>query len=192
MLVIAVCSDMFFTSFSYGRNGIRIPFSSSLAISLTGALILSFSLEFSEIIGRYIPGSVCVYGGALILFVIGFIYLFQNCIKERLKYLKNRPHQIEIIIDECQADSDNSKVLSLGEAMILSVSLSLDSLASGMGAGLSGTGVIKTGIMALVCGFAVMTAGEFAGRVLKVKSGRNFSWIGGAALIILAVIKIIP
>lgn len=192
MLVVAVCSDMFFTAFSYGRNGIKIPLLSSLAISFTGALILSFALEFSEIIGRYIPEWVCIYGGALILFVIGAVYLFQNCIKEWLKRLKNRNRHIDIIIDECCADCDNSKVLSLGEAMMLSVSLSLDSLASGAGAGLEGTDVIRTGIMALICGFIVMTVGEFSGRILKTKSERNFSWIGGAVLIMLAVIKVIP
>jgi putative sporulation protein YtaF len=106
--------------------------------------------------------------------------------------MKNRNRHIDIIIDECSADCDNSKVLSLGEAMMLSVSLSLDSLASGAGAGLEGTNVIRTGIMALICGFIVMTAGEFSGRVLKTKSEKNFSWIGGAVLIMLAVIKIIP
>ena len=90
-------------------------------------------------------------------------------------------------MDECTADRDNSKELSLGEAFVLSISLSVDSLATGTGAGLTGTGVLRTGIMALIGGITVMKAGELAGR--KLKSEKNGSCIGGAVLIILAVLR---
>lgn len=189
MLVLAVCTDMFFTAFSYGRNGIKIPLRSSAVISLTGAAILTIALEFSELIGRFIPEKLCIYAGSAILFIIGAIYLFKNCIRNLLKCrLGNcKNTQIQIFIDECTADRDNSKELSLGEAFVLSISLSVDSLATGTGAGLTGTGVLRTGIMALIGGITVMKAGELAGR--KLKSEKNGSCIGGAVLIILAVLR---
>lgn len=195
MLVIAVCTDMFFTAFSYGKNGIKIPVISSVAVSFTGALILSLALKFSETIGKYIPEKLCIYAGAFILFSIGCIYLLKNFIKsimlKKADICKNQNTHIQIFFDECNADKDNSKVLSIGEAFLLSVSLSVDSLASGIGAGLTGSGVIRTGIMALIGGIIVMTAGEFFGCRLNMKSKSSFSWIGGAVLIILAVMKII-
>lgn len=193
MLVLAVCTDMFFTAFSYGRNGIRIPLHSSAAISLTGAAILMAALEFSEFIGRFIPEKLCIYAGSAILFIIGGIYLFKNCIRKLFKCrFKNCTNtQIQIFMDECKADRDNSKELSLGEALVLSVSLSVDSLATGTGAGLIGTDVLRTGIMAFIGGITVMKAGEFIGRKFNMKSEKNGSCIGGAVLIILAVLRLV-
>lgn len=191
MLVIAVCMDMFFAAFSYGKNRIKIPFASMLTISLTGATVLIFAVEFSERISCIIPDNICIYGGAAILVLIGSIYLFREFFRTYLQKMDTDSRQLKIIIDECNADIDNSKELSVKEAFLLSVSLSADSLASGTGAGFMGINPVRTWIIAAAGGILMMSGGLFAGKYMDMKFKGNFSWIGGAILILLGVRRLL-
>ena len=191
MLVTAVCMDMFFAAFSYGKNRIRIPFASMLIISLTGATVLIFAIEFSEVISRIIPDKVCIYGGAAILVLIGSIYLFRDFFKAYLQKMDTDSRQLKILIDECNADIDNSKELSVKEAFLLSVSLSADSLASGTGAGFIGINPLRTWIIAAAGGIIMMGSGLLAGKYMDMKFRGNFSWIGGIILILLGIRRLL-
>lgn len=183
--------DMFFAAFSYGKNRIRIPFASMLIISLTGATVLIFAIEFSEVISRIIPDKVCIYGGAAILVLIGSIYLFRDFFKAYLQKMDTDSRQLKILIDECNADIDNSKELSVKEAFLLSVSLSADSLASGTGAGFIGINPLRTWIIAAAGGIIMMGSGLLAGKYMDMKFRGNFSWIGGIILILLGIRRLL-
>ncbi len=194
MLVMAVCVDLFFSAFAYAQNGIKIPFSSAFLISFTGAGILTLSMQFSGLLSMYIPASVCIYVGSAILFMIGAVCLFNNFLKDILKksFGKNKNIAIDVLIDECCADKDNSKILSFSEAFLLSLTLSADALASGMGAGLTGCNSLICGISALLLGLFSIYCGTSAWKHIADISRKNFSWIGGLVLIILAVLQLIP
>ncbi len=183
MLVIAVCTDIFFSSFAYAQNKIKIPFCSAIVISFIGAGVLTVSIQFSDILSQCISTGICTFIGSLLLFIMGAVCLFNNLIKELLKtHFKNN-----VFIDECCADKDNSKVLTIGEALVLSTALSIDAIASGLGAGLTGCRSWICGIIALLLGILSIYSGTALGNYIKSKKGRNFSFIGGIVLIILAI-----
>lgn len=191
MLVTAVCMDMFFASFSYGKNRIKIPFASMLTVSVTGAAVLVLAVGFSERISGIIPESLCIYGGAAVLILIGSVYLFKDFLKKILIKSDLQNKQIKIFIDECNADIDNSCELSVKEAFLLSVSLSADSLASGMGAGFIGLNPIRTFFIAVTGGIMMMYGGFLLGKYIDMKVKGNFSWLGGVILILLGVRRFI-
>ena len=119
---------------------------SAVLISLIGVLFLSFSLYTAAFIQQFIPPYICRMISFTIFFMIGLSSLFQGTIKSFLGTYKRKKLSFEysgisfvldIYLDETKADADNSKLLSLKEALYLAVALSIDSLASGFALGIS-------------------------------------------------------
>ena len=146
LLVIALSLDSFLASLAYGGEHIRIPWKSAVLISLIGVLFLSFSLYTAAFIQQFIPPYICRMISFTIFFMIGLSSLFQGTIKSFLGTYKRKKLSFEysgisfvldIYLDETKADADNSKLLSLKEALYLAVALSIDSLASGFALGIS-------------------------------------------------------
>ena len=121
--------------------------------------------------------------------MIGLSSLFQGTIKSFLGTYKRKKLSFEysgisfvldIYLDETKADADNSKLLSLKEALYLAVALSIDSLASGFALGIS-----------IVQPLPVLVISSFLGsRVLSLKECR-LSWVSGVLFLILAFSRIL-
>ena len=88
--------------------------------------------------------------------------------KEGMKtFFRTHPHirrkamglVIDICFDETLADADNSKTLSMKEALTFSAAMSLDSLASGLGAGLMPEGIPLCLVLTLLLGYVLTVAG---------------------------------
>lgn len=201
LLTAAVCMDSFFTAFSYGSSGIKIPPFSAIIISAVGALFLGASLIFSGAVGGLLSAQLCVTVSFGVLVGLGVFSLLQNGTKALLRRSKGDKRMcfkwggigfmLEICLDETKADRDNSKAISCGEALALAAALSLDSLASGFGAGLSGINVISAVLSAFVGGMLAVCVGAFIGRRAKEKSHRDLSWLSGVVLLALAAAKIV-
>ena len=130
LLVIALSLDSFLASLAYGGEHIRIPWKSAVLISLIGVLFLSFSLYTAAFIQQFIPPYICRMISFTIFFMIGLSSLFQGTIKSFLGTYKRKKLSFEysgisfvldIYLDETKADADNSKLLSLKEALYLAV-----------------------------------------------------------------------
>lgn len=201
MLVLAVSIDAFLAAFSLGSEKIRIPPLSAAVISLICTAVLSCSILVSSLIGSALPEKYCLAFGGAILIIMGTVSLFQNMLKSALRKRQGRggisfhffsfDFVISVYLDETQADSDRSKRLSAKEAVTLALVLSPDSLASGLGAGLGGSGLATIATAGIISGLAAVALGNILGR--KVSHHKpSISWLSGITLIILGIFKYLP
>jgi len=171
LLVFAVSADAFFSAFAYGAKKIKIPFSSILVISVVCSAFLAVSLFAGELIRPLLPEFISRILCFSILFVLGIIKLFEKDA-------------------DTNRDRDHNKLLSPAEAVSLSVALSLDGLAAGLGTALGGANKPLIIALSLVVGILALNLGCLLGnKTSKTKAG--FSWLGGAGLILLAVYKLV-
>lgn len=190
LLALAVCMDTFLASMGCSMNGILIPKRCAFLISAVGTAFLAVSLSGAQILSRILPEIVFRYTGFLILLLLGT----SQIMKEMLTVLfrKHRPHWnwkalglvIDICFDETLADTDHSKTLSMREAIAYSSALSLDSLASGLGAGIQKQYLPACLLLTFCAGFLLTLLGTKTGKICHKKS--SLSWLGGVILLILA------
>lgn len=198
MLVLAVSLDALIAAFSFGSGNIRIPPRSALTISIICSAVLTVSMLLSSLLGSVIPDNLCRAAGAGILTIMGTISLFQNMLKSALRKrqgeggLSFRFFNIDFVIcvylDETKADCDCSKELSAKEAVTLALALSADSLASGFGAGLGNSNIIRIAAASLVAGLAAIALGGFIGKKVSCRKP-ELSWLSGVILILLGLSK---
>jgi putative sporulation protein YtaF len=203
LLVFAVSADAFVSSFAYGAKKIKIPFVSVIVISAISAAFLAVSLFAGEFIRGFLSESTAGILCFLILFTLGLVKLLDNAVKALIKKrnkhingqlkfkLLNFNFILNVYANPEDADSDRSNVLSPGEAVSLSIALSLDGLAAGIGTALGGANKPLIIALALAVGILAITLGSFTGNKAADKSKAGFSWLGGAVLIVLAVFKLV-
>ena len=85
-----------------------------------------------------------------------------------------------------EADADGSHSLEWKETFILSLAMSLDSLAAGAAAALSEGRIALT----VLLGTAVTEAGLMAGRFAAEKGQRDLGWLSGLLLIAVGIGKL--
>jgi putative sporulation protein YtaF len=201
LLVIAVSVDAFVASFAYGTNQIRIPFLSALLVSFICSAFLAVSMLVGDWIGTMIPQEVVYWISFFLLFLIGLVKLFDSMIKRWIAKHQNTKRQIsfhvsnlrmilQIYADVTEADQDASRVLSFSEAAGLAVALSFDSIAAGVGAGLTMGEFGWTLLISFLIGIAAILLGEWFGRKIRQTIHKDFSFIGGILLILLAFCKL--
>lgn len=199
LLVIALSIDSFLASLAYGAQRINIPLKSALLISFVGVVFLSLSLYTASFIQRFLPGSIGSKISFTIFLMIGISALFQGTIKSFLKKCKRKKVQfsckgvsfvLDVYVDETKADMDHSKLLSLKEALYLSIALSVDSLVSGFALGISIHKPFPVLIISFGIGLLAVLSGSFIGRKVTSLAKWNLSWISGILFLILAVSRI--
>ncbi len=190
LLAAAVCMDTFFAAMGCRMSGIHIPKRCAALISVVGTVFLGISLLGGKLLAGCLPVGLCRYGGAALLAVIGLVQLLKEYLTTVLRN-RHRPIRrralglvIDICLDETAADTDGSKTLGLSEVPAFAAAMSLDSLASGVGAGLHGAGIPVCLGLTLVLGFVLTVCGNRAGALNK-----QYSWLGGVLLLVLAVCR---
>lgn len=98
---------------------------------------------------------------------------------------------LQVYATPTKADYDRSHILSPKEALSLAVALSLDSLAAGLGVGLSIIHPVEILLCALIVNLIVIALGSYLGKKLSERLDLDLSWLSGVLLIILAVLKIV-
>lgn len=198
ILSVIVSVDIFLAAMAYECSKIKIPLSSAAVISVVGAFFLWISLVFSHILSRFIPEKVCIWLGFFIILAIGFSTIFKSIVRNLVRRLEKRGELslhtkesgivIKLYLDDTAADCDNSKQLSINEAATLAAAVSVDSLSIGLAMGGNEINPEITAIFAIISGFAAIILGGLTGRKIAAIS-RDFSWIGGAALIIFGIFE---
>ena len=194
LLAAAVCMDTFFAAIGCSMSGIAIPKRCALLVSAIGTAMLALSLCLADAIGAHLPPAVCRIGGSVLLCTIGTAQIVKSGMKAAIR--RRRPHirrralglVIDICFDETLADADGSKTLSLREAAAFSAALSLDSLASGMGAGIAPRMLPLCLAITLVLGYLLMLAGCRIGSERRERP--RAEWLGGVLLVMLGVCRL--
>jgi len=194
LLAVAVCMDTFFASMGCSLCGIHIPKRCALLISVIGTIFLGVSLSGAVFLTRILPETFLKYGGCVLLAVLGLVQLLKEGFSAFVQ--KRKPHfrrkalglVIEICFDETVADTDGSKILSLQEAPAFAMAMSVDSLFSGLGAGLRSVEIPVCLGLTLLLGFALTVCGTYAGK--RFQNRFPLKWLGGMMLILLAICRL--
>lgn len=199
LLLSVLCVDSFIASLSYGMSRIKIPFSSAITISLVGTALLSLSLFLAQIMSGLLPSDICRAVGVTLLLFLGLNSIFSNLLKA---FVQKRQRQLafkyggidfvlSLYLDETVADLDNSKVLSIREALILGAALSLDSLVTGFSVGLSVTHKPLVVVLSFAFGLFSVVMGQLLGGRLGAAKKPQLPFLSGVVLIMLAIIRLL-
>lgn len=202
LLVLSLCVDACVASFAYGTNKIKIPIKSNLVLTAISTLFLMISLGIGSFIQDLLPNDLASFICFIILFLLGFMRLFEGLLKNYLNKKALSPHNIEMTLfnfklvlnvyaDVTLADLDHSKSLSSKEALYLGIALSLDSLVVGLGAALAPISFFQIIVFSIVFHFIAIIFGCFLGSKCAEKIEVDLSWLSGVILILLAFLKIL-
>lgn len=201
LLFVAVLSlDALTAGIAYGTEKIKIGVLSAAIISLVGGGTLLLSTLLGSYVSGFLSEQFCKAIAFLILFLVGLFNFLQGALKTYIK--KQREHSanmhfklreldffVEVLVDETKADADHSSSLGVKEALYLALALSVDSLATGLGAGVSGLNAFELGFAAIAANLLAVFAGCMVGKTISRCTKLDLSWLGGAILIGLALFR---
>lgn len=201
LLVVALSLDAFVASFAYGAQRIRIPYSSAAIISVICTAMLAVSLLAGSLLRPFLPQSLTKGLCFTILFLLGLVKLCDSTIKTLIRKHKRMHRQVsfslfslkfilDVYADPEKADRDGSRELSPAEAASLAVALSLDGLAVGFGAALMKVNFLMVMLFSLAVGMLAVRLGGKIGNRAAQKLPFDLSWLSGALLIVLAILKL--
>lgn len=200
ILVLSLCIDTFVASIAYGTDRIKIPMSSAFIINGVCTSFLAISLFFGSIFKDILSPSVASTLSFSLLMILGIYRLFESFFKTYIHKASNLgapltfkifdfKFVLEIYANETKADYDKSKILTSKESLYLATALSLDSLAVGFGSSLGSVRYVEVIILSLVIGLISLICGISIGKKFIEKIDINLSWLSGAMLIALAIIR---
>ena len=192
--------DAFTAGFAYGTNKTKIPMLSAQIINFICSGITGLSLFIGTILRPYLPHGLTLAISFTILFIIGFIKLFDGITKSIIRKHNNISKEINgslfnfkfvlnLYASPEVADMDSSKSISSAEAALLALSLSLDGIAVGFGAALANVNGIAVFLWSLITDVMFLLLGRFLGHKIATKVPFNLSWLSGVILIGLAFSK---
>lgn len=201
LLVFALGIDALVCSFSYGVNKIRIPLKSMIVINLITLLLLGIGIVIARILGEFLPPIFIYILSFSILFILGLSKIFEGAIKRMIKRSEGRRNfnfsifnlgfVLQIYAEYELADSDESKELSVWEAIPLAFAVGFDGLSVGLSIGLMQLNISLLLGMSFVVGIACVAIGDYLGQKLSRKTTFDFSIISGLILILIAILSII-
>ena len=212
ILISVLAVDAFAVSLAYGASKITIPKRSVVIVSLMCSLILLASLYLGVFFRAFIRYPELL--ASVILFSLGLIKVFESGIKTYIDWLfsplrLNPKGQnltpdtqgtcskdvsfklfdltflLTVYANPNRADADKSRTISPRESVALSVALSLDNFAAGIGMGLIVPPLLAVGI-SLVSTPLAMFLGLYLGSKLAGFK-YDLSIVGGVVLMLVAL-----
>jgi putative sporulation protein YtaF len=173
------------------------------AVVVTGVctVVLTVSVAVGGIVSPYLTRGVASGLSFAILTAIGLVRLFDCALKSWIRGSGTRNRRVkwralgvhfllEVYADPKLADLDDGGSLSPREAALLACALSLDGVAAGFGAGAASMPPVAVAILsAAFCALAI-AAGQKLGGIIAQRTTTDISPIGGALLILLAILKL--
>ncbi|MDR3542133.1 MAG: hypothetical protein P4L69_14360 [Desulfosporosinus sp.] len=181
---------------SYGLQKIRISMISNLLIAIMSLCATAFAMVMGTFLSKVFPFANLI--GAFLLIAIGLWIslgrLLQNKIFPLISYKQSKIlcFIIDIINNPAKADRNANGIISLNEAAILGISLSLNCIVTGLGAGLSGLSVIPVIISVFLFSLITISSGyELGIRANFLHFGHLSEFISGALLIAIGIRNLI-
>ena len=176
---------------SYGLQKIRIPFPSNLLIAIMSAITTAFAMVMGTYLGRVFPFANLL--GAILLIAIGLWISFGSILQRNVfpliyKRSKALRFMIDILSNSAKADRNANGIICNKEAVILGISLSLNCLVTGIGAGLSGLSIIPVTVSVFFFSLFTLSGGyELGHRAHFLHFGHLSEMISGALLVALGI-----
>lgn len=201
IIVIALSVDTFVSGVAYGTSGIKIPIGSAVTVNIITSAILAAALLFGGFLGSFMSPEATTAVCAALLLILGAGKIFDSAVKAFIRRHRafRREYRfsvfnlgviLNIYANPEHADRDNSSVLSISEAALLALALSIDGLAVGFGAGVSDTAVLPLILLSLLPDIPCLMLGSALGGRAAKKLGVELSWLSGILLVSLALTKL--
>lgn len=200
LLVFFMSFDTLTACIACGARQIDIPFRSKAVIAAVGTLCLALSFLLSGLLSAVLPPELFKTIGCGALVVIALLCLFDEAFRrlsDRLAarcnplrfHLRDLCFVLEVYAENTRADRDRSGILSVPEAAMLALPLSLDSLLTGLSIGASPVKALLLLAFSFLCGIAAATAGRRLGQRLRHAAGQSASMFSGLVLLAIAAFK---
>jgi putative sporulation protein YtaF len=201
VLALSLSLDAFTAAFAYGCKKIKIPLLSALIINLICTGITGLSFLFGAALAQFIPGGFAIGLSFTILLLIGIAKLLDSITKSIIRKHTNLSKEINLSLfnfkfilrlyaDPEAADVDVSESISIREAAVLAISLSLDGFAVGFGAALIGFNAWAVILFSLLTNGLALWLGSGLGNKAAHSLRFNISWLAGVVLIGLAFMQL--
>ena len=190
LLAFSSSIDSLIIGIAYGVKQIRIKLIINLVISIIITLTTFLAMCLGHLICDYIPTSICNYIGSSLLIIVGLYILWDYYEKkhkhteENLVEFINSLDYDEIVELNKTADINGSGNIEISEAITLALSLSINNLALGIGASISGISIFLTTILTFVFSIITMSIGLKLGSRYLSKIFGEYSPLFSAIIII--------
>lgn len=209
-VIISVSSnvDSFAVAVSYGIKKVRISISANVLIAIISSLGTFLSMSIGEVVSSYLPQSIANALGSGVLITIGLWGIWET-IREGRKDRRLKKHDSKsshVSRDDSQhlrlldhgdfsytsyienpqrADIDKSGVIDAKESIVLALSLTINNVGGGIGAGISGLSVPFVTALTFVLSLLAVVVGYCLGKNFSAKLPKTLAGLLSAILIIL-------
>jgi len=176
---------------SYGLQKIRIPFSSNLLIAIMSSVATAFAMIMGKFLSRVFPFANSI--GALLLIAIGVWISFGSILQRNIFPLIYKRSKIlrfimDILSNPAKADRNSNGIICNKEAIILGISLSLNCIVTGLGAGLSGLSLIPVVVSVFIFSLVTISSGyELGNRANFLHFGYLSEILSGVLLVAIGI-----
>ena len=201
LLVLALSLDTLAAAAALGGREIRLPLSSTLILGGGSALALTLSAAVGQQLSDFLPAAAAARLSWLILTGLGLARLLDCLLRGWTGRGEDAPAQLKFHLLRCSfllqvwrdsaaADVDRSHSISPAEALPLSLALSLDSLAAGVGAAFPLEWLPATASLCLLAGCLSVWAGTALGRKAAAFHRADPGLAAGLLLLVLGAGKL--
>ena len=184
----AASMDSFSAVLAYSAAGIHIPPRSVWTLGLVSGGLLGLSVLAGSRLGAL--GAVAQIAGAVLLILLGAGKLAGSWLRSLAARLAEQgPYtfsawdlrfMLSVYADPTRADADRSGDLTVREAALLAAVLSVDGIATGLGAG-PGLELAWAAVpVAVLCSLLAVVAGQCSGHLLRQKASVTPDSLGAA------------
>ncbi len=183
ILSVVLSLDALFFGIAFGIRGIKIPLKAFFILSLTGFCTILCSMLLGSTLGRYIP--FCDRVGAFLLIGTG-IWICADRKRDNM--------DIREILDNPElSDMNSSGVIEVPEAIVIGVTLSLDSSAAAVGTVMFGKGSGYFPFLLMSVQLAFIIVGTALGKKIKPDiSCKYIAVISGLVIVLIGLYQLLP
>lgn len=212
VLGLAVSLDGFGVGITYGLRKIRIPLWSMFVIALCSATMIFIAVLVGQMFSQFLSEQFAAYIGAVILIGVGAFALYnirnqkeQEPVTTQGIVQVEEPQEpktvlelelkkiglvIQILRTPSSADVDRSGDISIKEALVLGLALSMDGFGAGIGASLVGFHPLQTALTIAIMTLLFLYSGMRVGmRFADAGILRNMVYVPGVMLILIGISK---
>ncbi|MBO3459273.1 sporulation membrane protein YtaF [Aetokthonos hydrillicola Thurmond2011] len=186
--------DNFAIGIAYGVKRIKIGISGNFIIAIFSSLGTYCSMSIGAILAKFLSHNLANLLGSGALVAIGIWGIWDAIITERKeKRRKNKSSVNELsyttfINEPERADLDKSRLIDVRESLTLAFALTINNIAGGVGAGLSGVNIFITTYLTFVLSITAIFFGYFLGaRFTAQMSGKITGILSGCLIICIGI-----
>ncbi|WP_314591233.1 sporulation membrane protein YtaF [Paenibacillus terrigena] len=192
MFAVASNLDNLGIGLSFGMKRTRIPWLPNILIACITMIGTYFSMRMGEWLVRFISSDMANLSGALVIILIGIWTLWGSIRSSDSKEELEAPTLSEVLRNPIHADQDHNQVISWKESLALGLALTLNNIATGIGAGATGISALWTTVITGILSVIFIGVGSTVGRrMARTWFGRYSNVLAGILLCLIGLYEIL-